>query len=104
VPGDWEPTVWRKQLLPPPQSLPKSQRGALRSAPSCLGKGSSENLMPGPYLARQMSESRSAVGWQSAPALSPEMRRGLGVSLDRWSEGEEHKNTQGFRVVQAAGA
>jgi hypothetical protein len=26
--GDQEPTVWRKQLLPPPQSLPKSQRGA----------------------------------------------------------------------------
>jgi hypothetical protein len=26
--GDQEPTVWRKQLLPPPQSLPKSRRGA----------------------------------------------------------------------------
>jgi hypothetical protein len=46
VSGDWEPTVWRKQLLPPPQSLPKSWRGALRSTPSCLGKESSENLMP----------------------------------------------------------
>jgi hypothetical protein len=60
--------------------------------------------MSGPYLARQMSESRSPAGWRSAPALSPEMRRGLGVSLDRWSEGEEHKNTQEFRVVWAAGA
>jgi hypothetical protein len=48
VPDDWEPAVWRKQLLPPPQSLPKSRRGPLRSAPSCLGKGSSENLMPSP--------------------------------------------------------
>jgi hypothetical protein len=57
-----------------------------------------------PYLARQMSESRSPAGWRSAPALSPEMRRGLGVSLDYWSEGEEHKNTQGFRVVRATGA
>jgi hypothetical protein len=96
--------VWRKQHLPPPQSLLKSQRGALRSAPSCLGKGSSKNIMPGPYLARQMSESRSPARWRSAPALSPEIRRGLGISLDRWSEGEEHKNTQGFRVVWAAGA
>jgi hypothetical protein len=39
-------------------------------------------------------ESRFPAGWRSAPALSPEMRRGLGVSLDRWSEGEEHKNKQ----------
>jgi hypothetical protein len=54
--------------------------------------------------ALRLSESRSPAGWRSAPALNPEMRRGLGVSLDRWSEGEEHKNTQGFRVVWAAGA
>jgi hypothetical protein len=93
-----------EEAASPPQSLPKSRRGALRSAPSCLSKGSSENLMPGPYLAREMLESRSPTGWRSAPALSPEMRRGLGVSLDHWSEGEEHKNTQGFRVVRAAGA
>jgi hypothetical protein len=33
-------------LLPPPQGLPKSRRCALLSAPSCLGKKSSENLMP----------------------------------------------------------
>jgi hypothetical protein len=104
VPGDWEPAAWRKHLLPPPQNLPKSRRGALRSAPSCLGKESSENLMPSPYLARQMSESRSPAGWRSAPALSPEMRRGLGVSLDCWREVGIHKNTQGFRVVRAAGA
>jgi hypothetical protein len=48
-----------------------------------------------------LSESRSLAGWQSAPALNPEMRRGLGVSLDRL---DELKNTQGFRVVRAAGA
>jgi hypothetical protein len=29
-----------------------------------------------------LSESRSLAGWRSAPALSPEMRRGLDVSLD----------------------
>jgi hypothetical protein len=26
--GDWEPAVWRKQLLPPPQNPLKSRRGA----------------------------------------------------------------------------
>jgi hypothetical protein len=46
--GDWEPVVWRKQLLPLPQSLLKSRRGAQRCAPSCLGKGSNKNLMPRP--------------------------------------------------------
>jgi hypothetical protein len=51
-----------------------------------------------------MSESKSPAGWRSAPALNPEMRRGLGVSLDHWNEQEELNNTQGFRVVQAAGA
>jgi hypothetical protein len=60
--------------------------------------------MPIPYLARQMSESKSSAGWRSAPALNPEMRRGLGILLDRWNEREDLKNTQGFRVVQAAGA
>jgi hypothetical protein len=28
-----------------------------------------------------MSESKSPVGWRSAPALNPKMRRGLGVLL-----------------------
>jgi hypothetical protein len=51
-----------------------------------------------------MSESKSPAGWRSAPALNPEMRRGLGVFLDGWNEREEHKNTQGFRVVRVAGA
>jgi hypothetical protein len=50
-----------------------------------------------------MSESKSPAGWRSAPALNPEMRRGLGVLLDRWNEREELKNTQEFRVVRAAG-
>jgi hypothetical protein len=31
------------------------------------------------------------------------MRRGLSVLPTGWNR-EEHKNTQGFRVVQAAGA
>jgi hypothetical protein len=51
-----------------------------------------------------MSESKSPAGWQSAPALNPEMRRGLGVLTDHWNEREALKNTQGFRVVQATGA
>jgi hypothetical protein len=51
-----------------------------------------------------MSESKSPAGWRSAPALNPEMRRGLGVLLDRWNEWEELKNTQEFIVVRAAGA
>jgi hypothetical protein len=43
------------------------------------------------------------VGWRSAPALNPKMRRGLSVLLVvRFRD--EHKNTQEFRVVQAAGA
>jgi hypothetical protein len=55
-------------------------------------------------IKEKVSERKSLVGWRSAPALNPKMRRGLGVLLDRWSEGEELKNTQGFRVVRAVGA
>jgi hypothetical protein len=51
-----------------------------------------------------LSESKSPAAWRSAPALNPEMRRGLSVLLDCWNEWEELKNTQGFRVVRAAGA
>jgi hypothetical protein len=29
-----------------------------------------------------ISESKSLAGWRNAPALNPEMRRGLGVLLD----------------------
>jgi hypothetical protein len=45
----------------------------------------------------------SLAGWQNAPALNPKMRRGLSVLPARWNR-EEHKNTQGFRVVRVAGA
>jgi hypothetical protein len=45
----------------------------------------------------------SSAGWRNAPALNPKMRRGLSVLPARWNR-EEHKNTQGFRVVRAAGA
>jgi hypothetical protein len=62
-----------------------------------------QNLKPSPYLARQMSERKSPAGWRNAPTLNPKMRRGLSVLLVRWKR-EEHKNTQNFRVVQAAGA
>jgi hypothetical protein len=43
----------------------------------------------------------SPTGWRNAPALNPKMRRGLSVLPARWNR-EEHKNTQGFRVVRAA--
>jgi hypothetical protein len=45
----------------------------------------------------------SPVGWRNVPALNPKMRKGLSVLPARWIQ-DEHKNTQGFRVVQAAGA
>jgi hypothetical protein len=44
----------------------------------------------------------SPAGWRNTPALYPKMRRVLSVLPARWNR-EEHKNTQGFRVVQAAG-
>jgi hypothetical protein len=50
-----------------------------------------------------LSERKSPVEWRNAPALSPKMRRGLGV-LPVTRLGGEHKNTPGFRVVRAAGA
>jgi hypothetical protein len=46
--SSWEPVVWKKQLLPPPQNLPKSRHGAQRFAPSCLSKITSKNLKPSP--------------------------------------------------------
>jgi hypothetical protein len=64
-----------------------------------LSKKTSKNLKPSPYLARQMSERKSPAGWRNAPALNPKMRRGLSVLPVRWKR-EEHKNTQGFRVVR----
>jgi hypothetical protein len=69
-----------------------------------LSEDASKNLMPSPYLARQMSERKSPAGWWSAPALNPKMRRGLSVLLVSCTKWEEHKNTQEFRVVRAAGA
>jgi hypothetical protein len=48
-------------------------------------------------------EGKSLAGWRNAPALNPKMRRGLRV-LHVSRKREEHKNTQGFRVVRAAGA
>jgi hypothetical protein len=50
-----------------------------------------------------LSERKSPAGWRNAPALNPKMRRGLSVFPVRW-KWEEHKNTQGFGVVWAAGA
>jgi hypothetical protein len=65
-------------------STAKSTEVSTRCSMICtimLGQGNNKNLMPGPYLARQMSESKSPAGWRSAPALNPKMRRGLGVLL-----------------------
>jgi hypothetical protein len=60
--------------------------------------------MPRPLPGTPNVESKSLAGWRSAPALNPEMRKGLGVLLDRWNEREELKNTQGFKVIRAARA
>src|SRR5690349_6241401 len=50
-----------------------------------------------------LSERKSLAGWRSAPTLNPKMRRDLSVLLVvRF--GDEHKNTQEFRVVRAVGA
>jgi hypothetical protein len=45
-----------------------------------LSEKTSKNLMPSPYLARQMSKRKSLAGWRSAPALNPKMWRGLSVT------------------------
>jgi hypothetical protein len=64
----------------------------------------SKNLMPKPPTWHaKCRRGNSPAGWQNAPALNPKMRRGLSVLLARWIR-DEHKNTQRFRVVQAAGA
>jgi hypothetical protein len=64
----------------------------------------SKNLKPkAPTWRAKCWRGNSPAGWRNAPALNPKMRRGLSVLPVRWSR-EEHKNTQGFRVVRAAGA
>jgi hypothetical protein len=50
-----------------------------------------------------MSERKFSGRWWNAPALDPKMRRGLCFLPARWIR-DEHKKTQGFRVVWAAGA
>jgi hypothetical protein len=64
----------------------------------------SKSLKPKPPTWRAKCwRGNSPVGWRNAPALNPKMRRGLSVLPARWIR-DEHKNTQGFRVVRAAGA
>jgi hypothetical protein len=64
----------------------------------------SKNLMPKPPTWRaKCRRGKSPAGWRNAPALNPKMRRGRSVLPARWIR-DEHKNTQGFRVVQATGA
>jgi hypothetical protein len=64
----------------------------------------SKNLKPRPPTWHtKCRRGNSPAGWQNTPALNPKMRRGLSVLPVRW-KWEEHNNTQGFRVVQAAGA
>jgi hypothetical protein len=55
------------------------------------------------YMFGYCRRGNSPAGWQNAPVLNPKMRRGLSVLPVRWKR-EERKNTQGFRVVRAAGA
>jgi hypothetical protein len=64
----------------------------------------SKNLMPKPPTWRaKCQRGNSSARWRNEPALNPKMRRGLSILPARWIR-DEHKNTQGFRVVQAAGA
>jgi hypothetical protein len=60
-------------------STTKSTKVLARCSTICtimLSEKTSKNLMPSPYLARQMSERKSLAEWRSAPALNPNMRRG----------------------------
>jgi hypothetical protein len=59
-----------------------------------LSRRTSKNLMPDPYLARQMSERKSPAGWRNAPALNPKMRRGLSVLLVSWKIGRTQEHTR----------
>jgi hypothetical protein len=43
-----------------------------------------------------MSERRSPAGWRNAPALNPEMRRGLSVLLVRDWEDEHTRTCKGL--------
>jgi hypothetical protein len=62
-------------------------------------KKTTKNLMPKPHTWRaKCRRGNSPAGWRNAPALNPKMRRGLSVLPARWIQ-DEHKNTQGFRVV-----
>jgi hypothetical protein len=67
-------------------------------------KKTSKNLKPKPPTWRaKCRRGNSPAGWWNVPALNPKMRRGLSVLPARWIR-DEHKKTQGFKVVQAAGA
>jgi hypothetical protein len=64
----------------------------------------SKNLKPKPPTWRaKCRRGNSPAGWRNAPALNPKMRKGLSVLPVCYMD-DEHKNTQGFRVVQAARA
>jgi hypothetical protein len=82
-------------------STAKSTEVSARCSMICtimLGQGKqAKNLMLSPYLAHQMSESKSLAGWRSAPALNPKMRRGLGVLLVSWKSGE---NTRTYKDLE----
>jgi hypothetical protein len=63
-------------------STKRSTKVSARCSTICtimLSLKTSKNLMPRPYLARQMSERKSPAGWRNAPALNPKMRRSLSV-------------------------
>jgi hypothetical protein len=69
-----------------------------------LSRKTSKNLKPKtPTWRAKCRRGNSPAGWRNAPALDPKMRRGLSVLPARWIR-DEHNNTQGFRVVWAAGA
>jgi hypothetical protein len=84
-------------------STAKSTKVSARCSMICtimLGQGKqAKTKCLGPYLARQMSESKSPTWWRSAPTLNPKMRRGLSVLLVSWKSGKNtrtHKDLEWF--------
>jgi hypothetical protein len=106
VPGTgWLGTCGVEEAASP--SAVKSTEVSARCSMICtivLEQGDKQKPKACPLPGAQVSERKSPAGWRSAPALNPNMRRGLGVFLVSWKLGGKRKNTQGFRVVRAVGA
>jgi hypothetical protein len=100
------PSVGWRELCGVEDAASSSMGKSSEVSPRCsairtivLNRKTSKNLMPSPYPARQMSESKSPAGWRSALALNPKMRMGLSVLLVSWKSGKNtrtHKDLEWF--------